>query len=210
VAELILVNPAVSHAKFERELASWDENAAAYRRRGWTLLARGELSVDVAFASQLPMGPYAIKGAQIPLISCCVRIDFVNYDLWPPSVTFIDFLTGLPAYPPMGHAFLRGMSGVAQDVLIDPHPITGRPFLCVAGTREYHTHPQHNGDLWLVRRTSGEGTLARLCDLLWRGMVRSVVGMNVDFSLKVHPDADLIRAQIAAAQQQAQLAAQQQ
>jgi hypothetical protein len=173
------------------------------------MLVRGELSVDVAFAGQLPMGPYAVKGAQIPLISACVRIDFANYDLWPPSVTFIDYVTGLPAYPPIGHAFLRGASGQAQDVLIDPHPITGRPFLCVAGTREYHTHPQHDGHLWLARRNSGEGTLARLCDLIWRGMVRSVIGMNVDFSLQIHPNADLLRAQMAAAHQQAIQAAQQ-
>jgi Predicted metal binding domain len=209
VAEPTLVDPAVSRTKFERQLELWDESAAVYRRRGWTMLARGELSVDVAFVGELPMGPFAIRDAKIPLVSACVRIDFANYDLWPPSVVFIDYLSGQPAYPPIGHAFLRGVSGQAQNVLVDPHPITGRPFFCVAGTREYHIHPQHNGDLWLVRRNSGEGTLARLCDLLWRGMVRSVIGMNVDLSLQVHPNADLLRAQMAAAlQQQALQAAQ--
>jgi hypothetical protein len=174
------------------------------------MLERRETSVDVAFAAQLSMGPYAIKGGKIPLISACIRVDFSNYDLWPPSLVFVDYETGDPAYPPIAQAFLRSKHNQVQNVLIDPHPISGRPFFCVIGTREYHTHHQHNGVQWLSRRTSGEGTLARLCDLIWRSMVHPVFGMNVDFSLQLVADADIARGQIAAMQQQALQAARQQ
>jgi hypothetical protein len=196
-------------AKFERQLELWDESARVYRRRGVTMIARDETSVDVAFVAELPMGPYAIRGAKIPLVSACVRIDFANYDLWPPSIRFIDFRTGTPAFPPIGQAWLPGRSGQLQNVFIDPHPVTGRPFFCVPGTREYHTHPQHNGDLWLVRRTSVEGTLARLCGLLWQAMTQTVVGVNVDVSLQIHPAADALRAQAAIAERQVLEAARQ-
>jgi hypothetical protein len=33
------------------------------------------------------------------------------------------------------------------------------PFLCIRGVREYHRHPAHTGDSWLLHRTRGEGTL---------------------------------------------------
>ena len=38
----------------------------------------------------------------------------------------------------------------AHVVLIDDHPLTHRPFLCLRGIREYHDHPQHTGDEWLL------------------------------------------------------------
>ena len=63
-----------------------------------------------------------------------------------------------------------------RDLLVDQHPITGRPFLCVPGTREYHSHPQHSGDDWLLHRSTGAGRLIPLCDLLWRTMAANIVG----------------------------------
>lgn len=36
------------------------------------------------------------------------------------------------------------------------------PFLCMRGVREYHRHPGHTGDAWLLYRGRGEGTLAAL------------------------------------------------
>jgi len=42
----------------------------------------------------------------------------------------------------------------AHVVLLDDHPTTHKPFLCVRGIREYHEHPQHSGDEWLLYRES--------------------------------------------------------
>lgn len=36
------------------------------------------------------------------------------------------------------------------------------PFLCMRGVREYHRHPAHTGDAWLLHRGRGEGSLAAM------------------------------------------------
>jgi hypothetical protein len=41
---------------------------------------------------------------------------------------------------------------IAQPIVVDNHPVTKRPFLCVKGIREYHEHPQHDGDSWCLYR----------------------------------------------------------
>jgi len=42
------------------------------------------------------------------------------------------------------------------------------PFVCMPGTREYHEHPAHTGDSWLLHRGLGEGTLAHIVTVLAR------------------------------------------
>lgn len=167
-----LVPTEVSAAKLAAELADWDHNAALYARRGWVLLERGELHVTVAFLAQLPWGM-----ATLPVVTACVRVDFTNYDLWPPSVLFLDPLTRQPASPPVRapHAEADG----PRDALVDGHPDTGQPFLCLPGVREYHSHPQHSGDLWLLHRRSGHGRLAVLCERIWQRMAQTVLGVRV-------------------------------
>jgi hypothetical protein len=44
--------------------------------------------------------------------------------------------------------------------------------------REYHSHPEHDGDDWLLHRGHGYGTLGQLCDVLWRLTTRNVTGLN--------------------------------
>jgi hypothetical protein len=34
------------------------------------------------------------------------------------------------------------------------------PFMCMRGVRQYHRHPAHTGDAWLLHRGRGEGTLS--------------------------------------------------
>lgn len=189
MADATLVHPDVSRLKLERELAQWDAQAHIYRQRGWLLLEREDLAVEVAMHVAIP-----VRKTRLHVCAVCVRIDFANYDLWPPSLTFIDFVTRQPAPPPVAHAFLRGDYG-SQNVLIDEHPLTRRPFFCVVGTREFHSHPQHSGDLWLVRRTSGHGSLATICERLWRAMASTVVGFGLDVVLGQDENADIMRLQ---------------
>src|SRR5258706_394570 len=82
-------------------------------------------------------------------------LDYTNYALWPPSLTFIDPRTREPASPAV-RAPATTPAGV-RDALVDGHPDTGRPFLCLPGIREYHNHPQHTGDDWLLHRAVGAG-----------------------------------------------------
>jgi hypothetical protein len=168
----VLVDPEVVQRKFARELALWQENAAAYRRRGWVLLSQGDLEVEVGFLGRLPLG-----GPAVPAMPACVRIDFTDYDLQPPSVEFIDPATGEFAQPPV-QALVDTDEG-PRNLLVQMHPDTGRPFFCVPGVREYHSHPQHAGDSWLLHRAGGGGSLAAICDRIWRSMARSLLGIHL-------------------------------
>lgn len=168
-----LVPEQVTAAKFSEQLDRWHANAEVYARRGWLLLSIGDLSVDVGFLRNVAMG-----GRAIPVMTACVRLDYWNFDLWPPSLTFLDPLTRQPAPPPV-RAPDRVSAEEVRDALIDQHPATLQPFLCLPGIREYHSHPQHSGDDWLLHRHLREGDLAVVCERIWRRMSRNVLGMSV-------------------------------
>lgn len=173
----VLVDPAVSEAKLECQLADWHTNTDLYKQRGWQLLGREGLEVDIAFCTRLPAGPVRDLVA-IPL---AVRFDFHNYDVWAPSVRVIDPINRLWLELPRVRALDFNAStnaGVPLDLFVNGHPNTNKVFLCKAGTREYHTHFEHSGDDWLLYRDQGFGTLGRLCDLLWRTAIRTVTGLN--------------------------------
>jgi hypothetical protein len=167
-----LVDPKVSARKFARELGLWDENADLYRERGWLMLERGDRHVEVAFIGRVSLGQRTI-----PIIAACVRIDFENYDLWPPSVEFIDPATGDFAPPPVAAVAVTHEG--ARNILVDGHPTTRRPFFCIRGTREYHSHPQHSGDSWLLSRAMKAGALATLCERIYTTMARNIIGLRM-------------------------------
>ncbi len=169
---MLLVDPEVTKLKLDREIELWQENEATYRKRGWILLDRRELEVEVGFLAQLQIGPQIV-----PVMTACVRLDYTNYDLWPPSVEFINVFTGEFAPPPV-QAFAQTDEGL-RNLLVGSHPDTNRPFFCVPGTRQYHEHPQHSGDSWLLHRGDREGSLITICERIWRSMARSLVGLQV-------------------------------
>jgi hypothetical protein len=172
-----LVDPAVSAAKLAGQLADWQANEEVYRERGWILLGSGELHVDVGFSARLPLGPLS----DVPAIPLAVRIGFENYDVWAPSVRVIDPISRRWLEVPRLRAPDFGAAGEGEaplDFFVNGHPETGRVFLCTPGVREYHSHPEHSGDDWLLYRGRGFGTLGQLCDLLWRLTARTVTGLN--------------------------------
>jgi hypothetical protein len=170
---VIVVDPNVTRLKFERELELWRENEQTYRRRGWLLLGQEGVQVDVGFLGRLPL-----VHQMVIVMTACVRIDFTNYDLWPPSVEFIEPFNGEYANPPV-QALVDSDEG-PRNLVVQGHPETGRPFFCVPGIRQYHDHPQHSGDSWLLHRDTGEGSLATICDRIWRAMARNVLGIHVE------------------------------
>ncbi len=183
-ATALLVEKEVSRLKLRTDVDLWRANSA-HQERGWLLLRHDEnsLVVELAFLSQITL---STGSAPISVVACAVRLSYENYDLWPPSLTFIDIVTREPVKPHV-RAFHWVENG-PRDVLIDAHPATEMPFLCIPGIREYHIHPQHTGDSWLLHRQQGEGRLSTVCERIWRLMSRNVVGLNVQIqALPVWP-----------------------
>ena len=203
-----VVDPVVSRAKFEREVATFRRHEAEYRRRGWFLLSADFPRVLLVLtAPQLRPAPVLFG----------VELDFQNYDVEPPSVRLVnpwtreplsagELLTPLPrmatpaepGVPAPGfpspadgeeHAALEpkaqanGVEGQDGAALSEAAPVPampphepGRlmqwtsldaiPFLCTRGVREYHRHPAHTGDSWLLHRGRGEGTLSAIVEAI--------------------------------------------
>lgn len=164
------VDPVVSRAKFEREIAQFRELEGTYRKRGWLLLQANFPTAEIGFIT-VKMNP--------PMLLVTARFDFTNYDVWPISVQFIDPRTGqvLPKElmpTPMPRKLPDGSIG---------HAVQGFPgtpaFLCMPGVREYHDNPAHSGDSWLLHRGSGEGKLAFLCQQVSKFATDPVVGFEI-------------------------------
>jgi hypothetical protein len=92
-----------------------------------------------------------------------IRMQCQAYNEQPPSVELLSmdgkFLTDIKRDP--GGVFNPG-----------PHPITGRPFICMRGSREYHTHPSHVTDQWESLKTQSGYDLGGLVTQVWRAWSR--------------------------------------
>lgn len=167
-----LVDPAVSRAKFERELSDFRKIESDHRRKGVFVVAATFPIVEVLFAAP-HVKPHPVLFA--------AKIDFTNYDLWPPSVRFIDPFTGELVRRSQLPPFLRIVPQEGQPGAMAPQSLVQafqdeEPFVCMQGVREYHDNPAHTGDLWLLHRGSGLGTLFYLLDKLHAYGVSTLAG----------------------------------
>jgi hypothetical protein len=64
-----------------------------------------------------------------------LRLHCESWDEIPPSIDLLNVDGSFVGGAMPGDIFHNG-----------PHPNTGRPFVCMRGTREYHTHSSHLGD----------------------------------------------------------------
>lgn len=190
-----LVDPAVSRAKFDRELAAYRQLEDEYLRRGWWLLKADYPEVFIVFAAARLKPPPVVFGA---------LLDFTNYDLWPPSVGLVDPFTRapylgkelpsrlnrrLPGGPPpelMQQVAAQGvvMQGPVQPMMQAYKP-DDVPFLCLPGVKQYHDHPAHSGDSWLLHRGQGEGTLHFILEQLYRYGVEPLTGYRLALEVKI-------------------------
>lgn len=180
-------DPAVSRAKFEREISEYRSLSDEYRKRGW-LLAHAEFPNVLVVLAAPQLKPAAIVTG--------VAFDYTNYDAMPPSVRLVNPFTGIPYKSkelptalnrslPNQELSLPGMPagqklmvGAAQPYMQahDPEEV---PFLCLPGVKEYHEHPAHTGDSWELHRASGAGRLVRLLDVIYRYGVAPIAGWGV-------------------------------
>lgn len=183
------VDEAVSRAKFDREIERYRQMEDTYRKRGWFLLEANFPTVIVLFAA-VKLMPRLLVGA--------VRMDFTNYDLLPPSVTFVDPATGSAlAMKDLGGLQMLRLEGVGAaspgtitalaqqrrlpiQSLLQAHSPDDIPFLCLPGVREYHDHPAHTGDSWLLHRGSGEGSLHFILEQIWASAINPIQTVNYE------------------------------
>lgn len=188
-----LVDPAVSRAKFERELRNLRRRDTSYARRGWLLLSAEFPHIEIAFLAM---------NTQPSVIVAAVRFDFTDYDLHPLSVRFIDHRTGgvlaregltfRMSILPDGMPFEMGMMLAAQGKIDQlPDMIQGYPgqpaFLCLPGVREYHEHVSHSGDPWELHRASGEGSLLQIAEKIWQFGANPMKQISMQFSMAAQP-----------------------
>lgn len=148
------IDPTVTRAKFIEELEKFTASKDRYRQRGILLLDAAFPTITIGFA--------VVKLKPSPL-AFAVRFDFENYDFEPLSARFVDpfsfemILTNIP--------LLRKSEGGGQPQNLTQQDQTGLPFICMPGTREYHSHPAHTGNSWLLhRKKGGEGSLGFLIE----------------------------------------------
>lgn len=188
------VDPAVSCAKFEQEVADFRSLEDNYRQSGWFLLEAGFPRIVVLMAARQCDPPAVVFG---------VALDYTNYDAEPPSVhlvnpfTFEPYVaeqlpTALPRAVEAQSVELPGMPGALQvqgaQPLMQAYGPKEIPFLCIAGVREYHQHPAHSGDAWELHRSAGAGRLVRLLEIIHTYGVAPIKGYGVNLVPQVSLD----------------------
>ena len=181
------VDPAVSRAKFDREITDYLSIEGDYRARGWFLVKANWPLVVVVLAS---------NKTKPPAIVTTVQFDYTNYDAEPPSVRLIDPFSGRcllskelptrlprmipgPELPIPGPRGAKAQLNTAQE-LMQAHSPDDLPFLCIPGVKEYHDHPGHSGDAWEMHRSAGEGRLVRLLEVISKYGLEPVKGFHVN------------------------------
>lgn len=112
-------------------------------REGWTLNAAEFPHLDVT-----------IQGAK-PLR---IRLNYEDWPDRPPSAELLEATGEVLNCPPFT---IFNMSA---------HPATGKPFICMRGFHEYHTHPSHVTEPWEQYRVDGNNLVGLLMQVSrsWR------------------------------------------
>ncbi len=144
LAEAAQVHELVSRGLFDAGAAGLTPELA--EARGWVINTIAFPLVDVTFTAP---GRAVIRA----------RFSWEDWDSQPPSVEWLSAegvsLQSLPASP-------RGQLNSSQ------HPTTAKPFVCMIGVREYHTHPSHIGDKWEQYRGRQSYDFGGIMSQVWR------------------------------------------
>lgn len=143
------MDPAVSAKKFDRELDVLRCEVECFATAaGWEYVTAIFPDLSVIFTH--PRSKRRVG----------FRFLFDGWDEQPPSLSLFDpdSKAELPwnEWPQGGWA-----AG-------NPHPTTGKPFLCLPGIREYHTHPSHVTDYWHNYKAKGSYTLGFILHRVWQ------------------------------------------
>jgi len=118
------MHEAASRALFEDEVGNFSERLA--KSRGWVF---HKLEYPIIDSDILCHNGNNLR----------VQLVCDNWNELPPSIILLN------ADGSHMISFQVGATGVFNP---SKHPATGRPFVCMRGSREYHTHPSHINDPW--------------------------------------------------------------
>lgn len=117
--------------------------------RGWTIFCQEYPFIDVGFSA----GKREMR----------IRMECGDWDELPPSIELLslsgEYLTILPRDP---SSIFNGSK----------HHSTGRPFICMVGSREYHTHSSHKTDLWSNHKNRPGNDLGGILTKLWSAWLK--------------------------------------
>lgn len=181
-----VADPTVSRRKFDREVAHLREIEPTLVSRGWWIMSAEFPYVKVAFAT---------VGATPRLIPFAVKVDFTDYDALPLAISFVDpfedrelaaqeMMTKLPRLARLDPSIPAEVAAqLPPEALYQSYDhLPHMPgFLCLPGTRAYHSHPAHSGDPWELHRGRGEGRMFALLDAIWRYGTAPVRGLSINF-----------------------------
>jgi hypothetical protein len=181
----------VTRKKFALQAQSFLKRAADYRKEGiicvslefpvfeFVFLAKAS-SFTVPINLQHPNGQFESGQInihrEIPFYLFSIRLDYSNFDTQPPSLRFIEPFTSqltkalgtvpiiTPGQQNKNSIIDKKFETQNQSLLIDDPE--GKLFICLRGLREYHEHPQHNGDSWYLYRLKGKGDVLTILDQL--------------------------------------------
>jgi len=182
------VDPEVNRLKFDRAVRILVKQRRTLESRGIVVLSSTAYPcVDLLFVPRHPVRaqvPIFQVGAillpqmkltilEVPSLAARTfkaHLDLTDYDLRAPSLEFRDpWDDSVLQYLTMFRALEFEEERKVHVVLLDDHPTTHKPFLCIRGIREYHEHPQHSGDDWLLYRK--EMSLFSIVMSIWRASI---------------------------------------
>lgn len=121
-----------------------------FNSRGWNLYKIEYPIIDIGFTAE---GRTGLR----------LKFECSNWNELPPSITLmtLDGTILATLAPNPTNVFNTGH-----------HQLTGRPFICMRGSREYHTHPGHINDLWENYRNQPGNDLGGLISQLWNAWLK--------------------------------------
>lgn len=137
------MHPTAAKALFDDDVSHL--SAALAQRRGWVFHTIEFPLIDCSFTAP---GRTALR----------LRLQCDNWNDLPPAIG-LHAADGTPLTK-----LIPNPTGVFNQ---GPHPTTGRPFICMRGAREYHTHPSHVADPWESLKSSSRYSLGGILTQLW-------------------------------------------
>jgi hypothetical protein len=137
------MHPLMAKARFDTDLAGVTGELCEMRR--WTVFEREYPIFDLGF--------YSAAGAKLR-----IRMECENWNEQPPAVVLQDWVG----------VHLRTAPASSTNIFnAGPHRNTGRPFVCMRGTREYHTHESHISDPWDSLSGLADYRLGEIATQIW-------------------------------------------